>query len=75
MTGRFVLEDDFHAQWLRKFDTADAAVAELRRLEKLAPAELAKEIGQVPCADHCGHRELRVIEETGKEIARAKPSG
>jgi hypothetical protein len=72
---RYILEDDFHAQWLRKFDTEEAAIAELRRLEKLAPAELAKEIGQVPCADRCGHRELVVIEETGKEVARARPSG
>jgi hypothetical protein len=70
---RYVLEDDFHAEWIREFDTADAAVNELRRLAALTPAELAGEIGPTPCADHCGVRDLHVIEETGKEIARAKP--
>ena len=72
-TLRYVLEDDFHAEWIRKFDTAEAAVKELRRLEALTTAELAGEIGPTPCADHCGVRDLHVIEETGKEIARAKP--
>lgn len=68
---RYVLEDDFHAEWLRRYDTSDAAVADLRRLERLTPSQLAKEIGPTPCADHCGRRELHVIEETGKEIAHA----
>jgi hypothetical protein len=70
---RYVLEDGFHSEWLREFDTAEAAVNELRRLEALTPPQLASEIGSTPCANHCGVRDLHVIEETGKEIARAKP--
>jgi len=69
---RYVLEDDFHAEWLRMYDARDAALAALRRLERLMPVQLANEIGQTPCADHCGRRELHMIDETGKEIARAK---
>jgi hypothetical protein len=68
---RYVLEDNFHAEWLRKYDVRDAALADLRRLERLTHVQLANEIGQTPCADHCGRRELHIIDETGKEIARA----
>ena len=70
---RYVLEDDFHAEWLRGFDTAEAAIHELRRLEALTPAQLVSEIGPTPCGDQCGVRDLHVIEKTGKEIAPAKP--
>ena len=68
---KYVLEDDFHAEWLREFDTPEAAIADLRRLESLTQAQLAEDIGPTPCADHCGRRDLQVIEDTGKEIARA----
>ena len=68
----YVLKDDFHAEWLRRYDRRDAAVADLRLLEHLTPSQLAKEIGPTPCADHCGRGELHVIEETGKEIVRAR---
>ena len=68
---KYVLEDDFHAQWLRGFETKEAAVADLTRLQSLTPAQLMKDIGPTPCADHCGRRDLHVIEDAGKEIARA----
>jgi hypothetical protein len=67
-----VLEDDFHAERLRTYQRRDQAVADLRRLEHLTRSELAKEIGPTPCADHCGRRELHIIEDTGGEIGRAR---
>jgi hypothetical protein len=69
----FVLEDDFHAERLRKFDTLEEPLAELRQLEGMTSAELAKAIGPAPCADHCGRRELRIIEETGRIVAEVDP--
>jgi hypothetical protein len=68
---RYVLEDEFHAEWLREFDTPEAAITELRRLEALTSAQLVREIGPTPCGRQCV-RDLHVIEETGKEIAPAK---
>ena len=70
---RYVLEDEFHSEWLRKFDSAEDAIEELRRLEALTPDELVREIGPTPCGNRSCVRELHVIEETGKEIATAKP--
>jgi hypothetical protein len=68
---RYVLEDDFHAERIREFDTLDAALSEFRRLDALTPARLTEEIGMTPCSDHCGQRELRVFENGGKEIIRS----
>lgn len=70
---RYVLQDDFHAEWLRTFETSEAAIEALRRLEALSPDDLVREIGPTPCVDRCGVRDLHVIEETGREIAQAKP--
>jgi hypothetical protein len=39
------LEDVFHAQTIRRFETREEAVSELRRLEPLDWIDLQREIG------------------------------
>jgi hypothetical protein len=68
---RAVLEDDYHGERLREFDSVDKAVAELRRLEVMNSDELASEIGPTPCVGNCGSRELLILAE-GKVVARSK---
>lgn len=65
----FTLEDGFHMEAIRQFEDLESAVTELRRLEQLTSAGLATEIGQTPCRDNCGHRELHVIDDHGREVA------
>ena len=36
MRSRFVIEDDFHAEWMDQFDSRSDAVQELRRLAALS---------------------------------------
>ena len=54
------LEDNCHAQTLRRFETREEAVSELRRLELLDWIDLQREIGPCPCSSNCGRRELIV---------------
>jgi hypothetical protein len=66
------LEDVFHAQTIKRFETSGEAVSELRRLEPLDWIDLQREIGPCPCSSNCGRREL-AVSSGGRIVAEARP--
>jgi hypothetical protein len=66
------LEDVFHAQTIKRFETREEAVSELRRLERVDPIDLQREIGPCPCESNCGSRAL-VVASGGRIVAEARP--
>jgi hypothetical protein len=74
MPQRIHIEDDFHAEFIRNYETVEAALAELHRLSTLTADELADEIGPTPCSGPglC-RRQLQVVAD-GQVLERAEPT-
>jgi hypothetical protein len=68
----FVIEDEFHAEWISQFDSFEAAMNELRRL---ATIPWGQRPNRAPCTsgDAC-KREYQIIEVDDSE-ASSEPRG